>query len=107
MRFAERLISNTLGGMCGLNTDGKIACWGLNQRERFGLASFVCELGCGRPIEGPGGFVSIAGSATTNCGLTMNSRVYCWGDNQHGQLTDPFAGDTSGSPLLFRLKTIG
>ena len=101
------LIGNSFGGMCGLTGDSQVACWGINLQDRFGLPpaqAAACNAGCQQPRPGPAGFVFIAGSVFTNCGITPAGRAYCWGDNSHRQLTDP-AVATSVTPVIFRIDT--
>lgn len=80
------LTANAFGGMCGLTSAHQVACWGINLFERFGAEPSACAEGCADPRPGPSGFVSLAGSVYTNCGITAEGRASCWGDNRYGQL---------------------
>ena len=94
---------------CGVTTDGKGYCWGLNVFGDLGQGSIV-ESVVATPTVVAGGltFSQIATSGTivgypNTCGLTTSGAAYCWGINQKGQLGDPSANpggcDTSpGGP---------
>lgn len=104
LRF-KSLTANALGGMCSISTNDEVFCWGVELAQRFGQTGVTrnCLLGCGVPRQGPLGFVSVAGSVQTNCGLTAIGRAYCWGDNQYGQLTDASVTTSTSTPVIFRV----
>jgi alpha-tubulin suppressor-like RCC1 family protein len=76
---------------CGVNTVNVAYCWGLNS---FG------ELGKGgspggnvaTPTKVAGGLlfsgVSTGPAGRHTCGITTGNRIYCWGNNNYGQLGD-------------------
>jgi alpha-tubulin suppressor-like RCC1 family protein len=97
---------------CATSVDGDGYCWGSGDRASFG--------GLPRP-EGPAiarvpgklKFESISvGKLDHACGLTTDSRVYCWGVNAHGQLGDGSKEDSMipvavGADLIFESVTAG
>jgi hypothetical protein len=103
LRF-NALTANAIGGMCGVTTDQRIACWGLNILDRFGIAG-VCAQGCADPQVGPAGFTKVAGSVYTNCGLRQDGVPFCWGSNAQGQFGTPASvtGEAVAVPVRFRL----
>jgi len=83
---------------CALTADGTAYCWGANQYGQLGYAtSTVCgDPGDGNDIEPCSAtpqpvnttlrFVSLALGIGHTCGLVRTGAVYCWGDNELGQL---------------------
>jgi hypothetical protein len=89
-------LSNT-----GLGTDSDAYCWGetTNGRIGNGVASPVFAHQP-TPVKVVGGlsWKSIAAGGYTTCGVTKNSRVYCFGDNSRGGLGNAATGN-SGTPV--------
>jgi alpha-tubulin suppressor-like RCC1 family protein len=50
------------------------------------------------PLGDEHGFVRLASGDEHVCGMTARGRVYCWGQNQDGQLGTGSAGGTESSP---------
>jgi alpha-tubulin suppressor-like RCC1 family protein len=80
--------------VCGLTTTGQVHCWGNSEDGVAGSTSRVerptpIELSPGVPLEGVR-LVRVAGA--TACAVTTEDRLYCWGNNESGQLrVDPDA----------------
>jgi hypothetical protein len=68
---------------CGVATDGKAYCWGLNSFGQLGNGS---KLASQVPVEVSGGllFESISAGNRHTCGVTTSGEVYCWGHNDSG-----------------------
>jgi alpha-tubulin suppressor-like RCC1 family protein len=90
------------GHTCGV-TGGQVRCWGDN---RFGQLGTGDQQGSPRPappVDLPDAATRVAAGAMHTCALLGDGRVYCWGQNVHGQLGDgsttsrsvptPVAGD--------------
>ena len=61
--------------VCGIKTDGTVACWGDNNN------------GQGSP---PGGtFLQVSASDVFTCGVKTDGTVVCWGDDKYGQASPP------------------
>jgi alpha-tubulin suppressor-like RCC1 family protein len=86
------VISNAGQSTCGLTITGAAYCWGDNGIAQLGVGSTPVEtctsdLGnpdfpCSRvPIAVSGGlvFASISAGGSHVCGLTTDSKLYCWG----------------------------
>jgi alpha-tubulin suppressor-like RCC1 family protein len=79
---------------CATFSDGSIWCWGDNTYGQTGLAptmnpQFPPQRVPGLPamkLVSPGGFFT--------CALSQTSQVWCWGDNNVGQLGHPPNGGT-------------
>jgi alpha-tubulin suppressor-like RCC1 family protein len=84
---------------CGVTTTGKGYCWGLNHTGQLGDGTTTNRF---RPTAVSGGlqFREIspgtdADTADHTCGLTTGGKVYCWGENDFGQLGDGTTDDHS------------
>ncbi|MGM0556966.1 MAG: RCC1 domain-containing protein [Myxococcota bacterium] len=78
---------------CGLTFDGAVYCWGQSV-EQFGA-----DAGGAGSVDVPTRvpttvddqtirFAALSLGGLTLCGLSEDRRVYCWGNNQSGQLGD-------------------
>jgi len=89
--------SNNL--VCGLTTDGRILCWGLDRSGALGSASSTtCSRGDGlqlacattpQPIASDEHFFEVSTGSSFACGITLSLRLLCWGRNDLGQLGSP------------------
>lgn len=79
---------------CAVTTDFRPFCWGKNEDGQLGDGTTIQKF---RPVAVLGGHSFrqvIAGGAgyqgwhSMSCGLTSDSRLYCWGENVYGQLGD-------------------
>ncbi|MBS1124365.1 MAG: regulator of chromosome condensation [Deltaproteobacteria bacterium] len=74
---------------CALDANHRMKCWGNNSNLELGQFS-----GGSTPdaaftnLAWPGQWSAIAGGDDHTCGIAMNRRVYCWGENQYGQVGD-------------------
>jgi alpha-tubulin suppressor-like RCC1 family protein len=73
---------------CALTSDGRAYCWGSNGRGQLGDGTTTLRSG---PVAVTGGhtFQRIAAGGYSighTCALTVGGEVYCWGDNERGQL---------------------
>lgn len=74
---------------CALTTGGGVYCWGSNGFGQLGTAVFADESLFPTPVAGfTGGVQAIAANASHTCALTKDGAVFCWGDNEAGQLGD-------------------
>ncbi|HMG18202.1 MAG TPA: Ig-like domain-containing protein [Gemmatimonadales bacterium] len=80
---------------CGLATNGRAYCWGINYFGQLGIGSATgpeeCIAGTAcstRPVLVAGGltFSELDVGFEHTCGLTAAGAAYCWGDNGNGQL---------------------
>ncbi len=73
---------------CAIQTDGSLWCWGENQYGRLGL-------GTGRELEvtkpsrvGDATWTAVGGGNEHTCGIRADQTLWCWGNNENGQLGD-------------------
>ncbi len=96
--------NNLFAATCGITTSNEAWCWGSNQKGQLGGPSAeTCNVGsvfdCSSvPIEvrGDHHFTSIAVGLEHMCALALDGSVFCWGDNEFGQLGD---GTMVNSPV--------
>ena len=74
---------------CALTTEGAVKCWGANYYGQLGNDSFV-ESPIPVDVQGFADEVVIAVSAgyAHTCAVTLAGDVWCWGNNDEGQLGD-------------------
>lgn len=95
---------------CALDLNGAALCWGSNEYSQLGVASVPLACG-GRPcsrtpvaVSGDRRFTSLAAGWVHNCGISTDSRTYCWGGGATGGMG--YLGDgtvrRSATPLLVR-----
>lgn len=89
---------------CALSAGNDVYCWGTNTRGQLGTGDLVARYSpakvvwlSGNPATGYGASKLIAGNAHT-CLLQGDQRIWCWGDNQSGQLGQ---GITSTEPAVY------
>ena len=72
---------------CALTSAGAAICWGLNYLGSVGSGSVATLLPTPTNVIGGVTFTAIsAGNGNTVCGVTTTSDVWCWGQNDLGQL---------------------
>lgn len=76
--------------LCGVATDGSAWCWGRPGVLGDGVNEFVDRPQRVRTesIQPAPRFVSIETGTFHTCGLTDDGRIYCWGQEDHGQIGD-------------------
>ncbi len=107
---------------CALNTSGHVYCWGSNMRGQLGDNTGPVQLevwqrlgcDCGalvpKQVVGAGGtgtlgnIKAIAAGIYHSCALDTSGHVYCWGENEFGQLG---SGTTSSSASPVQVVGVG
>jgi alpha-tubulin suppressor-like RCC1 family protein len=85
LRFKS--IAASMNTTCAITSSGKAYCWGENTQGELGNGDAGVN-NSDVPVAVVGGlrFSAISAGTLHFCGLTRNSRVYCWGENSFGQL---------------------
>ncbi|MEM9531367.1 MAG: RCC1 repeat-containing protein [Pseudomonadota bacterium] len=99
--LAGTVLGTVAGGghSCAIRTGGELRCWGANGQGQIGNDS-TDEALLPAPIRPPPANViaAVAGDTHT-CAIAPGGGVYCWGQNDVGQLGRGFAGFRSEIPL--------
>lgn len=81
-----RQISAGFFHTCGVTTDNRAFCWGIN-RGALGDGT-ADERDAPVPVAGGLQFRQVDAGNSHSCGVTTDNRAFCWGDNTYGQLGD-------------------
>lgn len=71
---------------CALSAAGEAYCLGFNSSGQLGSGTTSEFENEPRAVAGDLRFSSLSAGYATTCGLTAEGALYCWGDNQDGQL---------------------
>jgi alpha-tubulin suppressor-like RCC1 family protein len=81
-------ISANIHHTCMVTQDGAVKCWGYNYDGQLGTGDTVYR-SSPSPVSGlSSGVIDVATGQLFSCALVSNGKVYCWGDNVHGELGD-------------------
>ncbi|MCB1394792.1 MAG: chromosome condensation regulator RCC1 [Rhodobacter sp.] len=73
---------------CAISQSGNVWCWGFNWQGQLGDGTDIDRVRPRRVVDLEGDFVAITAGVEHSCALTAAGAVYCWGDNDAGQLGD-------------------
>jgi hypothetical protein len=95
---------------CAIAANGGLYCWGQNDlgqtatsdtSSHCGVQAVICRpvpVATGFPLSAAdSGIVDLSAGGSHACALVAGGRLYCWGDNQFGELG---LGNTSGAGCL-------
>lgn len=106
-----RLVNTGGYHTCGVATDNRVYCWGLNDNGQLGIGN---KLNRSRPtpVDKPLTFLQVDGGSYHTCGVTTDNLAYCWGLGSDGQLGfGGFRGRVRPVPvaggLHFRMVSLG
>lgn len=71
---------------CGVSTDDSAYCWGNNASGQLGNGTTVDDSLPVRVTGGPSSWLTVLAGSSFSCGLGIDLRAYCWGNNQFGQI---------------------
>jgi alpha-tubulin suppressor-like RCC1 family protein len=94
--FVEPFVDD--GYSCGITTDNKAYCWGLNQGGVLGTGS-TANSSTPAKVAGGRNFRFLNAGSQHVCGVVLSNAVFCWGDNSLGQLGIGSFGGTRFSPV--------
>ena len=88
-----------VAGNCGLSEDGLAYCWGQGVGGSLGNGTVDGYAISPEPVSGGVVFSQLAGGGTHFCGLDLDGRAYCWGNNALGQLGIGESGSEGGESI--------
>lgn len=100
---ARRLLTGEATA-CAIESDGHVACWGVNTiRWEFG-ASPMAIPGARAPVRAPVPLLAsfATGVSSHFCGITPDSKAVCWGRGAFGQLGAGALGDSGNAAVNVR-----
>ena len=75
------------GHACVLSSSGGVRCWGSNGQGQLGNAATAYRTQVLTDVVGlSSGVVAIAAGGNTSCAIKTGGALYCWGNNEYGQL---------------------
>lgn len=84
---------------CAVATDGKLWCWGLNDRSQLGISDHVTRPQPTR-VGTESDWAQVSAGLHFACAVKTNGALYCWGYNDFDQLGQP-----TGAPLEIATPT--
>ena len=86
--------SSGWGHACALSADGRLACWGANDRYQLGTGD-SSDREEPSLVRSPILFREVSAGGQHTCGIDVEQRLWCWGANHSGQLGDGTSRDRS------------
>ena len=91
-------VTTGLAHACALDANGYAWCWGRNQFGELGFGiTGAGTFNFAQPVAGARKFRMLAAGGQHTCGIGTDNYVYCWGDNEFGQLGVGKNGLTGGT----------
>ncbi len=101
-----RQISAGQQHVCAVSFNGRAYCWGINDYGQLGSGTGSDSSTAMPVVSSMGGYLKnvmyISSGEHHTCAVLTDSTVWCWGNNESGQLGD---GSTDGSMEAVKVKT--
>ncbi|MGH9027903.1 MAG: RCC1 domain-containing protein [Acidimicrobiia bacterium] len=85
---------------CGITSSGRLFCWGNDSQGQLGDGSACCN--SSTPIEVFGeatNWKQVDAGGDHTCALKTSGRLYCWGDDDNGQVGDGAPATDVNTPV--------
>lgn len=95
---------------CALLEDGRVMCWGANNRGQLGAGTTAPSRTFAREVVGLSGASAIAAGDAHACAIKPTGaapEVQCWGANDRGQLGPGTSSAESRIPVAFTIDALG
>jgi alpha-tubulin suppressor-like RCC1 family protein len=101
-----RQLSATQGHVCGVDTSGRIVCWGSNSTGQLGRSGNP-DIGTpnAETIVGSDQYATIGAGVGFNCGVLLSGSSSCWGSNDSGELGAVTATNAQTTPVPVNTST--
>ena len=96
-RFASLALSS-YGFACGIELDGTVSCWGVNESGQLGDGTTAPHYSP-VAVAGISGATAIAVGYDHACAITSDGSGYCWGENYAGEVGDGTRQPSRPSPV--------
>lgn len=90
---------------CAISVDGNVSCWGRNDERQLGTGEIDVAALPRTLTNLPGMVRQVAIGQSHTCGLVNDGAVFCWGNNEFGQLGEFAADARQGVPV--EVKSLG
>jgi alpha-tubulin suppressor-like RCC1 family protein len=84
---------------CVWNQSGELRCWGANYYGQVGVGNVGDTINTPTAVAGIANVLSVDTDLDHSCAVVVGGVVYCWGQNNYGQLGDNTYTNTE-SPVL-------
>lgn len=71
---------------CGIKNDGTLWCWGSNYYGQLGLTANPYQMSTPDQVSPGTTWLSISAGGEFTCGIKSDRSLWCWGNNNSGQL---------------------
>ena len=92
-------VSPGLFHTCAIRSDGSLHCWGRNNHGQLGVSGTSSSWEPVQVLEGKTNWRQVSAGDNHNCAVDMDNALYCWGNNDHGQLGNGTSGDSQSTPV--------
>ena len=95
---------------CALLEDGRVMCWGANDRGQLGDGTMAPSSAFAREVVGVSAASAIAAGDAHACAINPTAtvpEVRCWGANDRGQLGPGASSPESRTPVVFSIDAVG
>nr|BFD59306.1 hypothetical protein CKG001_14130 [Bdellovibrio sp. CKG001] len=88
------------GHQCAIMEDASLRCWGMNMNRQVTGANTDFQANpVNITIAGVTGFRGIATGESHSCAISLDNRLFCWGNTDDGQIGGGSSSGTQNSPL--------